>query len=215
MVIKGIIFDSDGVIFDSEAVHYLAFKEAFLRYNYDLTTNHFEKLKGMSSKDIILDCFPNAKDDFINSLSKERSILFVKKYSSMAPLIKGVKQFIDYLQNNDYGIIVVTNGLKENTFALMKHHEINLDVIAVQDFILPKPDPAGYIMALERLSLKPEEAVVFEDSLLGIVAAKAAGIMTFGVMSAHNADELLEAGADYAIRDFNDLDKLREVIKLK
>ena len=214
MGIKGIIFDSDGVIFDSESVHYLAFKEAFLRYNYELTTNHFEKLKGMSSKDIILDCFPNAKDDFMNSLSKERSELFVKKYSSMAPLIKGIKKFIDYLKDNNYKIIVVTNGLRENSLALMKHHELDLNVLSVQDFIKPKPDPAGYLMALEKLSLNANEAVVFEDSLLGIIAAKSAGIMTFGVMSKHNAEELIEAGADYAIEDFSNLDKLIEVLNL-
>lgn len=212
MGIKGVIFDSDGVIFDSEYVHYLAFKEAFGRYDYNLTESHFEKLKGMSSKDIIADCFPEANAIFIEGLSKERSELFVQKYSTVAPLVKGVRQFIDYLRNGNYGVIVVTNGLRENSQSMMKYHKLNLDVLAVQDFIIPKPDPAGYKMALEKLSLNPNEAVVFEDSPLGISAAKSAGIMCIGVMTKHNEAELKEAGADHAIKDFSDLKKLKEIL---
>jgi HAD superfamily hydrolase (TIGR01509 family) len=215
MGVKGVIFDSDGVIFDSEGVHYLAFKEAFAMYGFDLSQDHFDRLKGMSSPDIIRDCFHDANDNFILRLSRERSELFVNKYSSKAPLVKGVKDFIRYLSENGYGMIVVTNGLKENINAMMKHHNMNLNVLAAKDFVHAKPHPAGYIMALRKLSLKADDAVVFEDSPLGIRAAKSAGIMTIGIMSDHDEKELLLAGADAAIMDFSDMNRMKEILDKK
>lgn len=212
MVVKGVIFDSDGVLFDSESVHYYAFREAFLRYGFELTEDHFDTLKGKSSPEIIRECFSDANDDFIMMLSSERSKLFIGEYAPKAPLVPGIKEFVNYLKKNSYGIIVVTNGLTRNSMAMMKKHDMMLDVISVEDFYIPKPDPAGYVMACNALGFSPEECIVFEDSPIGIIAGCRAGITTIGVMTRHNCNELIEAGASYCINDFSNMDELLRLI---
>lgn len=59
-----------------------------------------------------------------------------------------------------------------------------------------KPDPEGYRLAASELGVDPARALVFEDAPAGIAAAKAAGARVIGITTTHDADELLEAGAD-------------------
>ena len=67
-------------------------------------------------------------------------------------------------------------------------------VVAAEDVIAGKPDPAGYIRALELLDRRPDEAVAFEDSEAGVAAAKAAGLRCIALAGTVEIDRL--AGAD-------------------
>ena len=82
-------------------------------------------------------------------------------------------------------------------------------VIAVEDAGRPKPDPAPVIAALDRLGVRPEEAVMIGDSPLDMEAARAAGVCAFGVAwTAWGAARLRESGADAIIADLRELPKL-------
>jgi beta-phosphoglucomutase-like phosphatase (HAD superfamily) len=67
-----------------------------------------------------------------------------------------------------------------------------------------KPDPAPYRVALDRLGVRPEAALAFEDSTSGIASSVAAGIPTVGIASTQDPEKLLQAGAFMAARDFTD-----------
>lgn len=55
-----------------------------------------------------------------------------------------------------------------------------------------KPDPAGYLLAARKLRVDPDEAIVFEDALSGIEAAKRAGMRSIAVRTTAASDEMLE-----------------------
>jgi beta-phosphoglucomutase-like phosphatase (HAD superfamily) len=74
-----------------------------------------------------------------------------------------------------------------------------------------KPDPAPYRAALDRLSLTPEEAVAFEDSVSGLSSAAGAGIPTVGIASTQDPQKLKHAGAFMVATDFTD-PELRELL---
>jgi phosphoglycolate phosphatase len=67
-----------------------------------------------------------------------------------------------------------------------------------------KPDPLPYQVALKRLGVAPEEALAFEDSPSGVKSAVGVGIRTFGLLTGHEAEALLQAGAYRVIHDFTD-----------
>jgi sugar-phosphatase len=59
-----------------------------------------------------------------------------------------------------------------------------------------------YLLAAARLRVAPERCLVFEDSLVGLEAARRAGMRAIGVTTAHTVDELTHAGAERAVADF-------------
>src|SRR2546425_105550 len=65
-----------------------------------------------------------------------------------------------------------------------------------------KPAPDVFVTAAERLGVRPERCLVFEDSVVGVHAGRAAGMRVIGVTTAHTAAELTEAGAEQCITDF-------------
>jgi beta-phosphoglucomutase-like phosphatase (HAD superfamily) len=68
-----------------------------------------------------------------------------------------------------------------------------------------KPDPLPYLEALRQLQLAPEETIAFEDSPSGIRSAVGANILTVGIASTHDPNELAQLGTSLVIADFTDV----------
>ena len=75
-------------------------------------------------------------------------------------------------------------------------------VVAAEDVRRGKPDPEVYLLAALRLGVTPEHCLVFEDAVVGVQAARSAGMRAIGVSTAHTEDELRAAGAERAVADF-------------
>jgi len=68
-----------------------------------------------------------------------------------------------------------------------------------------KPDPACYLLGRERLGVTSGETLVLEDAPAGIRAGKAAGFNVVGLATSHRIEELIEAGADWVVKDLDSL----------
>ena len=75
-------------------------------------------------------------------------------------------------------------------------------IVTAEDVRRGKPAPDVFVTAAERLGVRPERCLVFEDSVVGVHAGRAAGMRVIGVTTAHTAAELTEAGAEQCITDF-------------
>ena len=89
------------------------------------------------------------------------------------------------------------------SLGLRRHFDV---IVTADDVLLGKPDPAVYLEAARRLGAPPASCLVFEDSLVGVVAARRAGMRAIGVTTAHTAAELEGAGAESTIPDFEGLE---------
>jgi len=101
---------------------------------------------------------------------------------------------------------IATSGIQVNIDFLFEHIPIRsyFDVIVNSAHISKgKPDPEIYIKTAELLKVSPAECLVFEDAVVGIQSAKAAGMKVVGVLTTHKAGEL--SGADVLINDFTEL----------
>lgn len=78
-------------------------------------------------------------------------------------------------------------------------------IIAEEDTVKHKPDPAPYLLALERLKAKKDSTVIIEDSTVGIAAGKAAGCVVYGLTTTFSKEVLTGAGADHAFDSYNAL----------
>jgi HAD superfamily hydrolase (TIGR01509 family) len=164
---KIFIFDLDGTIIDSEKIHCQA-------YNM--------QLKKEISYDAYCEIFHTDKKE---AFCKKHNIDFKKKdedfkqlYAKHAKFIDGFEEFFKYLLQNGKTTCIVTNSSRDRCQFVKTLHPIlnNIDLwITKDDVTKPKPNPEGYIRALQELldeTVHLEEVVIFEDSLIGSESIK-------------------------------------------
>lgn len=200
------IFDADGVVFDSEPAHARAYIEYAAMFDIELSKDEFmEHYRGEEGREIMRDLFPEATELEITQHVDDQNRLFRSEFVSQVTLVEGFREFLDRIHAAGMRAIVVSNGTRENVEAMLHTTRVQLRALAIEDFKKPKPDPAGYLKALEVLKLPASEAVVYEDTPLGVEAAHRAGIRVVGVASYISKERLRAAGADDTIKNFAEL----------
>ena len=81
-------------------------------------------------------------------------------------------------------------------------------IIAGNDVGRKKPWPDIYLLAAERIEQKPEDCIVIEDAVAGIESGKRAGMITIGFTSNCTQQQLEEAGADYVVDTFFEMETI-------
>lgn len=206
-MIKGCIFDLDGVIVDTAKYHYLAWKRLANELGFDFTEEDNERLKGVSrmkSLEILLEIGNKEFDEKTKlELADKKNNWYVEYISKMdeSEILDGVKDFLTSLREK--GIKISLGSVSKNAMTILK----NINLLPYFDVIIDgtkvtnaKPDPEVFLRAAEELSLKPEECCVFEDAVAGIEAAKRANMRVIGVGS----KEILK-DADKVISGFKDV----------
>ncbi len=87
-----------------------------------------------------------------------------------------------------------------NKLGFEKYFDIKLAKNHVKN---AKPNPEMYLKAAKMLGVKPNECVVFEDSVVGVKAAKSAGMKCVAIINTHSGDDLKEA--DILIKSYNEI----------
>ncbi len=124
------------------------------------------------------------------------------------PAVRGVAAFLDALDAAAVPRAVATSASRDDVdrllgpLGLRESFEV---VVAAEDVRFGKPDPEVYLRAAEGLGVAPGACLVFEDSVVGVQAARRAGMRVIGVTTAHTEDELRAAGAASVIDDFEGL----------
>jgi HAD superfamily hydrolase (TIGR01509 family) len=180
---RGIIFDMDGVLIDSMPFHAeamrIAIKEAT---DHEINKKNIFLLEGMPTPDLLKEIFMREKinidDILVTTISKRKKELFKQIEDSRT--IAGAKELIDDDLKNCSCLKALVSGSSRNEIIDLLDKNIgskNFDLIISGDDIKEgKPDPSPFQTALERMKLKSSEAIVVENSPLGIEAAIRAGI---------------------------------------
>lgn len=181
---KYIFFDMDGVLVLSESLHYAAWLNTLSQLNLPQEWFHCEDIIGLS--DI------NIANDLIQKFSlsdSPQSIYHCKKQQLIKSVGKGFKihrgrnQFLDWVTTNSNAALVSSASLQEID-AIIAHEQIahyfNF-IIGAEDVSSHKPEPTPYLLALEKAGVKPNEALIIEDSEAGITAALRANVPVIGL----------------------------------
>ena len=122
--------------------------------------------------------------------------------------VPGAAAFVSSVRRHGLPCAVATSASRRDVFRLLR--EIGLDddfatIVTAQDVAFGKPHPEVYLRAAEAIGVEPRSCLAFEDSLVGVTAAGAAGMTVIGVTTAHTAAELAGAGATSTIETFEGL----------
>jgi len=199
-MIKGVIFDLDGVLVSTDEMHFKAWKmlaDKLRIINYTEDDNKRQKgVSRMESLEVVL-----SKGTTIYSreekekFAEEKNNYYVKlleRLDSKATL-KDVMETLVFLRNK--GIKIAVGSASKNTHLILEKTGLDkyIDEISCGlDVTKSKPDPEVFLVAARKLKLKNEECLVVEDSKVGIVAARAGHMKSLGIGPEHS-----QLGADY------------------
>jgi len=211
-MLTALLFDVDGTLADTDPVHARAFEQFLAPFGLAVDEAFYRtRISGRTNAAIFADLFPDRSAEEHDRLGREKEALYRKIARELAPLA-GLSALLDWAAAQGCRLAAVTNGprlnLEHALDALALHDRFEV-LVAGEDVTRGKPDPMPYRVALARLGIAPDHALAFEDSPAGIRSAKAAGLFTFGLLTTQPASVLREAGADAAIRNFEDPDLWR------
>jgi len=177
------LFDCDGTIADSMPLHYLAWKQALGEWNCEFDEELFYAWGGMPVAEIISTLSArNGLNMPVETVSRRKESL----YYELLPQLKVVPEVMEHIEDGHGRIpfAVVSGSTRESVTASLESLHL-LDrfntLVCAGDYKESKPDPEGFLLAAARLGVAPETCLVFEDTEMGIQAAKAAGMASVKV----------------------------------
>jgi beta-phosphoglucomutase family hydrolase len=197
-----LIFDLDGVVVDSMPIHTLAWQ----RYLAELgiAGNQVERrMHGRRNDEIVrdflgADVHPQAV--FEHGAAKERLFREMIGPQLSARMVPGVVDFL--ARSRPAPLALATNAEPANVDFVLNGTGIRSFFSVIVDgtqVAHAKPAPDVYLRAAELMTVDPANCIVFEDSPVGVAAARAAGMRVVGVLTHEPLEQV-----DYSLRDFHD-----------
>ena len=205
---KTFIFDLDGVIVDTAKYHFLAWQRLANQLGIDFTHEHNEQLKGVSrvrSLDLILALGNvSASQEDKNKWLVQKNDEYLTYIDSVdeSEILPGVMHVLEFLKTNKQNI-VLGSASKNARPILEKTGIINYfdAIVDGNDVSNAKPDPEVFLQGAKKMNAKPEDCIVFEDSVAGVQAANIAKMTSIGI----GEKEILHE-AIYCFQDFTFID---------
>jgi len=193
-MIRGVIFDLDGVLVSTDELHYKAWKKLADNLgivNFTRVDNERQRgVSRMESLDIVLEKSDYHFDNKMKvSLAEEKNNYykdFLEELDEKA-VLTGAEETLKNLRARN--IIIGVGSASKNTPEILKKTGLLKYIDKVScglDVTKSKPDPEVFLVAAKKMNLKPEECLVVEDSAAGVIAAKAAKMKSLGVGPFHN-----------------------------
>lgn len=182
---KAVLFDLDGTLVDSMWMWKKIDIEFLARYGHECPNDLQKAIEGMSFSETAV----YFKERFQIPLSLEEikacwTQMSIDKYRNEVPLKPGAFEFLKYCKDNAIRTGIATSNGREMVDAVIESLKIGeyLQVVTTAcEVNAGKPEPDIYLEVARRLSVEPEECLVFEDIPAGIIAGKRAGMTVIAV----------------------------------
>ena len=195
MNIKAVLFDMDGLMVDTESLATEAFIHSAKKQGYDMTKEETLLVLGFTTKSI----YEFWENYFKNSdVSGKQLVDDHYKYIENILFTIGprkmtyIEELLKYLKESNYKVAVASSSN-------MDHIINNMEKTGLKKYIDEfasgaevengKPAPDVFLLAAERLGVKPENCLVLEDSKAGVIAGSSAGAKVIMVPDMFKPDE--------------------------
>lgn len=193
-MIKGLIFDMDGLILDTESISNKLLIDIFSKYDINLNEEIISKTIGLEKKKAIK-VFEEYLGDNIpikDIINLHKKVVNDYLEKNGVPVKLGLIELLNYLDEEKIKKVVATSSYRkvaENVLIRANVYNRFDDIICGDEIKESKPSPDIFLKALEKLNLPADEVIVLEDSRMGILAAHRAKIKSIMIPDILPADE--------------------------
>ncbi len=202
---KAVIFDLDGTLIDNNAYHLKTWKIYLEKKGLKISEEEYRKnINGRTNKDsleYIYNKKMTAEEATIYTLEKEA--LYREIYKNDIKPVEGLIELLENFKIRNIPMAIATSGIQVNIDFMFEHIPIKQFfkiVVNSAHITKGKPDPEIYLRTASLLNIKPENCLVFEDAVVGVHSAKAAGMKVIAITTTQSKEELKEA--DMLIENF-------------
>ncbi len=213
------IFDHDGVLVDSYEMHLNSWLELGRRTGLPFTREFIHHTFGMTNPSIFRELLGDTIDaEAIQRYADLKEECYREDARQRLTLMDGVRDLLDRLTAQGSLLAIGSSGPLANLELTVETCGLSgrfAAIASLEDIHRGKPDPEVFLVAAKKAGVDPARSIVFEDALVGVQAAKAAGMLAIGVGTTHSLDKLRDSGADHAVETLVDfpieiwLDRLR------
>jgi beta-phosphoglucomutase len=206
-----LIFDMDGVLVDSNPFHLRKWVKLLNEHGIPFDSQELpQQVVGYRNDSLLRHFFgPDLTAPERQALTEELEEKFRTAFKPHAEPLPGLRELITQASQNGVAMAVASSAMRKNV-------EFVVDAVGLRPYFRcllngdevthAKPDPEIYIKAAEKLGFAPERCVGFEDSFVGIEAAKNAGLRCVAIGSSFPLEELRRTRADRVVGSFLELD---------
>ena len=206
---KAVIFDMDGVLVDNRDMHIDAFMEMAARHGLKTTREVMLMQFGKTNRQVFDGAFSheNLSEEQMAAYGREKEEIYRATFDREGKPLRGLVELLKDLKARGVKIAVGSSGPEGNVRKVLEKFGITeyFDAIVHGDMVeRGKPDPGIFLAAANLLGTKPGESLVFEDAIVGIEAARRAGMNVVALLTTFPKDML--SGYDMIINDFSEID---------
>lgn len=206
--LKALLFDLDGTLIDSEFFHFECWNEILeesgAKLTYEEWLNTYAGVPMPTNAKNLVERF--AIETPIEEVIERREHLTLERLKTKdVNLMPFAAEVLDFFHDKGLTLALVTSSPRKDVEAVFERNGLGKYfklIITRSEVTKSKPDPESYTVCVEKLGISENECVVFEDTMNGIKAAKAAGLTCFAIQSNVNEHPKLTA-ADYLFPDLD------------
>lgn len=204
-MLKGVIFDMDGVLIDSHPIHKRAWRKFFASLGLDVSESELDfVLDGRKKEDILRHFLGDLPDSAIRDYGHRKEMLFREEALAIAT-IDGALEFLEQLGDAGIAFALASCGSHSRVHYILRRlniHDHFAAIVTADDVQHGKPHPEIFQKAAGKLGRSCCEILVIEDAVSGVKAARAAGMKCIGIADPQRAEELMQAGAERVLPNF-------------
>lgn len=215
MTLKAVLLDFNGVIINDEPIHQELIGDILINENLRPDNLEFQDFcLGRSDRSCLRAILKQrgriVSEKYLDNLIQKKTQAYQQRLEQLdiLPIYPEIAEFLAKLQENSLAIALVTGALRQEAELVLEKSGIAQYfslIVGGDDITQSKPQPEGYLLAVERLNLQPSECLAIEDSYSGIEAAKKAGISVVGVANTYPL-HMLQRRANWTVDSLEELE---------